>query len=592
MTQHFILPLLFLLLLSIVFFTFIDLHHSLPALLTYLIAATLLFSAYFSKWLSLPSGYKLTAALISAVILVGSGFIFISDIEEIEEMYIFIPFLYLLILPGTFWPILISFLLLTAYIPSLENNELVDVIEDGLELVVIASFATIMTYFQQNSLKSMRLFRSESYTDYLTRLPNHKKIMKRMLSLQRKQQHFALIIIDLDGFKTINDQLGHLAGDKILCMVAKRLAEMSDEKHKPYRLWGDEFAFLVSDQISLHKQIKRLTEKINGKVKQPYQLGNKKYYISACVGISLFPQDTDDVETLCSYADLAMYQSKAIGQNSTSYFDEKLIATIARRNALETDLKTAIEKQQLFLLYQPKVDMISGKIVSAEALLRWLHPKYGLVSPFEFIPIAEQSREIISIGNWVLEQVCAQMTTWQESFSLTNVAVNVSSIQLVEPNFIETVQHILEKTNCKAQWLEIEQTESWLMHDQKNNINVLNQLKDLGISLALDDFGTEYSSLSQIARLPLDVLKIDKCFIDNCVTNRDDHMVVRTIIQLGQNLGMKIVAEGIENEAQRQLLASEKCEYYQGYLFSKPISTGAFETLITNNRLSQDDFII
>lgn len=580
MTQRFILPAIFLLLLSIVFYTFTHLHNSPTALLTYSVAALLLFTAYFSRWLRLPRHYKLIAALISAAILIASGFIFISDIEEIEEMYIFIPFLYLLILPGTFWPIIIAFLLLSAYLPSLETSELADVIEDGLELVVIASFATIMTYFQQSSLKSMRRFRNESYTDDLTRLPNHKKIKKQMENLKRKAHPFALIIIDLDSFKAINDQLGHLAGDEFLCMVAKRLKKMTEENTKPYRLWGDEFAFIISDKVNLQQQISNVVTKISENVKQPYLLKNKKYYISACVGISRFPDDSESIETLCSYADLAMYQSKTQGKNSSSYFDEKLIATIARRNELEADLKSAIKKQQLFLLYQPKIDMLSGKIVSAEALIRWLHPKHGLVSPFEFIPIAEQSSAIIAIGNWVLEETCTKMTEWKKQFSISNIAVNVSSIQLVEHNFVDSVQQILEKTHCKAEWLEIEQTESWLMNDQKNNVYVLNQLKKLGISLALDDFGTEYSSLSQIARLPLDVLKIDKCFIDNCVTNQNDHMVVRTIIQLGKNLGMKIVAEGVEHESQRLLLASEHCEYYQGYLFSKPVPAEEFEALL------------
>ncbi|WP_022940672.1 putative bifunctional diguanylate cyclase/phosphodiesterase [Psychromonas hadalis] len=576
LAQHLLLPFLFLILLAIVFITFVSLHHTQIALMTYGTAATLIFSAYFSQQLNLPEGYKYYACFISVIVLIISGFVFINDIEEIEEMYTFIPFLYLLILPGTMWPILVSFLLLSAYFPSLENNELVDVIEDGLELIVIATFATIMTYFQQSSLDRMRLFRSESYTDYLTRLPNRKKIMKHMHSLQEQQQAFALIIIDLDSFKSINDQLGHLAGDEMLCLVAKRLEKMG----KPYRLWGDEFAFLVCDQDELHQQTDKLTKQIIATEKQPYLLNNKKYYISACVGISFLPDDSNDIEILCSYADLAMYQSKSIGKSAFTYFEKQFIETIARRNELESDLKNAIEKQQLFLLYQPKVDIQSGKIFSAEALLRWLHPKYGLISPFEFIPIAEQNREIIPIGQWVLEQVCIQMSQWKTQYCLENIAVNVSSIQLTEPNFTATVQAILNKSNCEPQWLEIEQTESWLIHDQEYNINILKQLKELGVSLALDDFGTGYSSLSQIARLPLDVLKIDKCFIDNCVSNRDDHMVVRTIIQLGQNLGMKIVAEGVEHEEQRQLLATEQCEYYQGYLFSKPISTIEFETLL------------
>ncbi|MCP5077852.1 MAG: EAL domain-containing protein, partial [Psychromonas sp.] len=334
------------------------------------------------------------------------------------------------------------------------------------------------------------------------------------------------------------------------------------------------------DEQHIHDKIAQLTAKIRNKVKIPYLLNNKKYHISASVGISMFPDDCDDIETLCSYADLAMYQSKAAGNSTITTFEKKFVETIARRNQLEADLKKALTKQQFHILYQPKVDIKSGKITSAEALLRWNHPKYGLVSPFEFIPIAEKSGDIVAIGTWVLEQVCKQISQWRTLYSLHNIAVNVSSVQLTELNFIKTVEDILNKTNCQPHWLEIEQTESWLMDDQEHNINILNQLKDLGVSLALDDFGTGYSSLSQVARLPLDILKIDKCFIDNCVTNRDDHMVVRTIIQLGHNLDMKIVAEGIEHQEQRQLLLAEQCDYFQGYLFSKPITEEEFEELL------------
>ncbi|PKF61801.1 GGDEF-domain containing protein [Psychromonas sp. psych-6C06] len=576
-TQRIILPAIFLFLFTVVFYTYISLHHTPSALTLYGVAATLLATAYFSKQLKLPNNYKYYACLVSFLLLLASGFIFVSDIEEIEEMYIFIPFLYLLILPGSMWPILISFLLLSAYYPSIETNSLSDVIEDGLELVVIATFATIMTYFQQHSLQKMRLFRQESYIDELTRLSNRKSINKKMRQLQKKKSPFALIILDLDGFKNINDQLGHLAGDEVLCQVSERLQKID----KVYRLWGDEFAYLITnEQDLLGPKVDLLTNTINDQMKPPFILNNKKCFLSACVGIATFPDDNNNIETLCNYADLAMYQSKSMGNGVSTYFDKSFIETIARRNQLERDLKRALEKKQLQLLYQPKMKIENNSITSAEALLRWEHPQYGVISPLEFIPIAEKSGEIIPIGYWVIEEVCQQITNWQKRYSLCNVAVNVSSIQLTANNFKQTVKAILEKTECQPKWLEIEQTESWLMDNQDNNINILSQLKNLGVSLALDDFGTGYSSLSQVARLPLDVLKIDKSFIDNCVDNEDDHMVVRTIIQLGKNLGMKIVAEGIEYESQRQLLKSEHCDYYQGYLFSKPVTAEELESLL------------
>jgi len=580
---------LFILMLMTVVATFHHLNPGLYPTLIYALFTYLLLSAYFSEQFNFSVRYRQIASLISVILIVFSGLVYVNDLEKIEEMYLLIPLLYLFILPGTLWPIAIAFSLLTAYIPSLDAYGWFDNLEDSLELIVITSFASIMSFFQQKSLKQMRHFRDESYTDYLTRLPNRNKLMTQMYDLKTYQSenndsYFALLIIDLDGFKKINDRLGHPVGDSVLRMVANRLQALVSKSCIAYRLGGDEFAFIVTANTDLQVESAELAEKVIAFAKKPYVINNKNYYISSSIGIASFPNDGDDLEMLSSNADLAMYKAKELGKNQFSFYDPKQMQKTVRRYELEDELKNAIANGQLHVHYQPKVSLITGEIVSAEALLRWSHPKYGMISPVEFIPIAEQCQLIIPIGYWVLEQVCQQIVKWEAYSSLQSVAVNVSSLQLSAPNFVVNVNSILEKTLCPSVKLELEQTESWVMDDPDNNIEVLKQLKRLGVILSLDDFGTAYSSLSQLGRLPFDILKIDKSFIDNCVHNQDDHMIVRTIIQLGKNLGMMIVAEGVEYKEQRELLAAEGCEFYQGYLFSKPVSATEFTQLLEHKK--------
>ena len=598
----FILAGIFILLLAIVFSTFLALHHSIYPVIAFSSSCILLFMAFFSRYIGLSNQYRNLATFLSFIIIVVSGLVFPNDLESIEEMYFLIPLLYLFILPGTLWPIPIAFALLSAYFPTLADHDFIDWLEDALELIVISSFATVMSFFQQKSLRQMQHFKLDSYTDYLTGLSNRKNFMKQMERLlqlcnSNNIAGFALLSIDLDGFKKINDQLGHLAGDQVLKQVAMRLEKMTGPGVHAFRTGGDEFAFLISleEHTEKGKQENLIQQRLKDKSiniancvialsEQAYKALNKHYNISTSVGIAFYPQDACDMETLYSNADLAMYSAKASGKNCCAFYEQSIMQKAARRYELEDDLKTAISNNELFLQYQPKVSLSTGKITSAEALLRWQHPRYGFISPMEFIPIAEDNLLIIPIGQWVLEQVCHQIVKWQCYPELKTVAANVSSTQLTDANFVNSVRDVLALTSCPGHALEIEQTESCLMDDPDNNVELLKQLKELGISLSLDDFGTAYSSLSQLGRLPLDILKIDKSFIDNCVHNERDHMIVRTIIQLGHNLGMKIVAEGVEYEAQRQLLEDENCEYYQGYLFSRPVNVDEFELLLKKER--------
>jgi len=573
--------LLFLLISSLVLNAFIQLEHNLIAKTLILVFFTFLLVSYFSSNQSI----KKYSAIFSVALIIFIGLYFPLDIEEIEELYVFIPILYLLTFPGSLWPIAVSFLLTTAYMPSLASTELSNFIGDTLEVIFIGSFATIMVFFQQKSLREMKFFRHESYTDYLTRLPNRKMHRKHLESLEKlaktssKPICFSLLVIDLDAFKKINDQLGHLAGDNILKMVATRLERLVTDNIKAFRLGGDEFSFIIKSINGiddLHKTTQMLSNKILQLASSPYKVEHRSYTITTSIGVSNFPSDANNLEALGANADVAMYKAKSNGKNTVYFYETSLMESTLRRYELEHDLKSAIAKNELYLLYQPKVSLTTGDVVSAEALLRWQHPKHGLISPVEFIPIAEGSHSIIKIGDWVIKTTCENIVQWKKQYVFNRIAVNVSAVQLVQDDFIDKLQLILQETQCQPDWLEIEQTESWIMDNPEENIRVLQKLKAIGVHLSLDDFGTAYSSLSQIGRLPLDVLKIDKSFIDNCVEKTADHMIVRTIIQLGHNLNMTVIAEGVEKEEQRELLIKEGCDEYQGYLFSKPIRPEVF----------------
>lgn len=584
---------IFILFTCVVYGTYIYVHSTLSAILYFGLFTLLLTNLKFNK----KSTFRKSQLLLSLTLLIAGGFLFPADIEQIEEMYLIIPLLYLFILPGTFWPILISCLLVSAYIPSFENTELFDFIEDSMELFVITSFATIMTYFQQKSFTQMKHFEKESNTDFLTQLPNRRQFITDMNDLEKQcvknsQKLFSLVIIDLDGFKKVNDQYGHKHGDTLLTLVADRLKNLRSSIAKPYRLGGDEFAFLIEETPEL-EATRILTARVIDFFKDPYIL-EIPHFISSSIGVALYPRDADSVDMLYSNADLAMYNSKNSGKNGVFFYDNSIMEMTIRKYEIEDGLKVAIENGEMEIHYQPKVYLENDDVHSAEALLRWNHPKLGAVSPGEFIPIAEETELIIPLGEWVLENVCHQIVSWRKNSFVRTVAVNVSPVQLADPEFIHTVANILEKTGCRGEWLEIEQTESWVMENPDKNVEILNRLKSLGVTLSLDDFGTAYSSLSQIRRLPLDIIKIDKSFINHCVQNRQDHMLVRTIIQLGHNLGMSIVAEGVETKDQRELLNYEKCDYYQGFFYSKAIDTEKIETLFKEIALKsiriEDDY--
>ena len=397
----------------------------------------------------------------------------------------------------------------------------------------------------------------------------------------RENTQLAVLMMDLDRFKTVNDTLGHLAGDELLKQVSKRIGSRLRSTDLVARLGGDEFVVLLED-ISHQDDAARVATEIVSDLSEPFVLTQSDdVRIGSSIGIALYPQHGDTPELLMDNADIALYQAKDNGRGCFSYFSESLTIAARERLDLEARLRRGIEQGELRVYYQAQVDILSGKIIGAEALVRWQDPTDGLVPPYKFIPIAEETGLIMNIGEWVLREVCRQGQEWIElGFSPIRLAVNVSPAQFKRCDMVELVTKVLAETNYPAEWLELELTESGLMEHQETVINILTKLRELGIHLAIDDFGTGYSSLSYLKRFPLDVLKIDKSFIDDIQHHADDMAIESAIISMGQTLGFKVLAEGVETVAQLDFLKSKGCDIYQGYIKSKPIPADEFVKLL------------
>lgn len=421
--------------------------------------------------------------------------------------------------------------------------------------------------------------RQLAFYDGLTRLPNRRLLMDRLqqalTSSARKQVQGAVMFIDLDNFKLVNDTMGHHQGDVLLQEVSHRLQTAVRECDTVARLGGDEFVVMLEElssqveEAASHAQA--VADKILGVLSQPFKLNGTDVNNSCSIGVALFSDHVASAEDLMKHADLAMYQAKNAGRNTVRFFDPTMQASVLRRVALEKDLRSALPERQLHLLYQPQVD-VEGKLLGAEALLRWQHPTRGAVSPVEFIPLAEDTGLILSLGLWVLEQACQQLATWthQPDKAHLTLAVNVSGRQLRLPDFVAVVQGVLARTGAPADRLKLELTESLLLDNKEDTIVKMAALKACGVRFSLDDFGTGYSSLAYLKRLPLDQLKIDQSFVQDMVHEPRDAAIVRTIVSLAESLKLNVVAEGVETAEQRDCLARHGCLAYQGYLFGRP----------------------
>ncbi len=427
-----------------------------------------------------------------------------------------------------------------------------------------------------------------AFYDPLTGLPNRRLLLDRLkhtiATSARTARHGALLFIDLDNFKTLNDTRGHDIGDQLLQQVAQRLSACVREVDTVARLGGDEFVVMLEELgeklTDAAAQAEAVGEKILAALNHPYELGPSSCHSTPSIGVTLFAKHQGTLEDLLKRADLAMYQAKAAGRNTLRFFDPKMQTVVTTRAALEADLREALLKNQLHLYYQVQVNR-TGHRTGMEALLRWQHPNRGLVPPLDFIPLAEDTGLILPIGTWVLETACTQLAYWaaQPGLSHLTIAVNISARQLYHPEFVGTVLAIIEKTGANPRRLKLELTESLLIDDIENVIPKMTALKAQGVGFSLDDFGTGYSSLSYLKRLPLDQLKIDQSFVRDILDDPNDASIAKMITALGMSMGLTVIAEGVENEAQRAFLSHIGCDAYQGYLFGRPLPIQELEIL-------------
>jgi diguanylate cyclase (GGDEF)-like protein/PAS domain S-box-containing protein len=415
--------------------------------------------------------------------------------------------------------------------------------------------------------------------DALTGLPNRAlftdRLARTIAKTQRQDDHAALIFLDLDGFKLINDSLGHSVGDELLQSVAERLLTCVREDDTVARLGGDEFTIILSSLKAPQDAI-YVAEKVLDTLSQPFLLGGRDLHIGASLGITLYPDDGTSVEELVQHADTAMYHAKALGKNRYHFFTSELNAKATEQLRLENDMRSGLERGEFSLEFQPRVQLQTNKVTSCEALLRWKHPELGLISPSVLVPIAEKSSFIQTLGREVLRQACRQAKCWQEAGHDLRVAVNVSVKQLQQGTLVKDVKTALEEANLEAKWLELEITESAAMTDVESNIVTLQTLKDMGVYISIDDFGTAYSSLNYLKRLPINSLKIDKSFVEDISdTVSTDTAIVQAVIALGKSLGFSLIAEGVEDDKQLLFLRGAGCDEAQGYYFSRPMAARA-----------------
>ncbi len=419
-----------------------------------------------------------------------------------------------------------------------------------------------------------------AYYDSLTGLPNrthlHEKLNQILISAKENSSNVVLLFIDLDRFKPINDSMGHPAGDLVLKQVAERLRDCTKRQDLVCRIGGDEFTVIIENQgerdTAMESAIK-ISERILEHLNKPYFINNRELFLSASIGIALYPSDGMSVTELIKNSDLAMYHAKHNGRGNIQFFSKNMNKIAVDSLELENDLRPALVNQEFELYYQPQYDAKSCKMLSIEALIRWNHPKKGLIYPNTFIPTLEETGMIIEVGQWVLEEACQQFMQWhtEDPNNLEHVSVNVSARQFQQKDFIQKIQNVLLKTGIKPQQLEIELTESVLVDDVENTFSTLTALRDLGIKIAIDDFGTGYSSLNYLKRFPFDTLKIDQSFVRELPNNKADAQITRAIIALAKNMNATVVAEGVETKAQLNFLSEENCNKIQGYLFEPPL---------------------
>ncbi len=463
--------------------------------------------------------------------------------------------------------------------------------ENGLGIYEAAGTLEAMEGFIAD-VTEIRQYRAQlehqAHHDTLTGLANrtllNDRLQQAIAHCHRQGSMLALLFIDLDHFKLVNDSVGHTAGDQLLRLAANRLAASVREGDTVARLGGDEFVLLLVDEPNADA-VSHAVERVLETMEAPYRIQGKEFRTSCSIGVSLYPDDGADAETLLKNADAAMYRAKAAGRNAFHFFTAEINAQLSERLALERDLRRALQNDELLLHYQPKVGLADGSLIGAEALVRWNHPEHGLLSPARFIPVAEETGLIVPMGEWILRHACAQAQRWrQDGLALQVLSVNLSARQLQQRDLAQQVAAVLASSGLPARALDLELTESLMMENVEEFLMRLQALKDLGVQLSVDDFGTGYSSLSYLKRFPVDRLKIDKSFVRDIVTDPGDAAIAQAVIRLGQILGLAVTAEGVETHEQLAFLRRHGCDEAQGYLFSAPLPAHEFEALWRRSR--------
>lgn len=421
-----------------------------------------------------------------------------------------------------------------------------------------------------------------AYYDPLTGLPNWNYVQKNMVQYSNKNDSLKLaaMYIDLDNFRSINNGFGHHYGDKLLKEIGRKLQTLLKENAIVSRSSGDEF-LIVQYGVDDKEEIVKTVEKVSELLNSTWYLEEKEFFVSASIGIAVFPKDGQDFEKILRSAEIAVNKAKDLGKNSYMFFEKTLYDEISRKTEMEKELRNAIKSGELSLHYQPQVDIKTGKIVSLEALLRWNSKKFGWVSPYEFIKLAEETGLIIPIGQWVLRTACLQNKSWKDKgYDYEFISVNVSVAQIQNRNFLDSVKEILHETGTKPQYIELEITESVMMETIEANLRILSELRNLGVRIALDDFGTGYSSLNYLKSLPINTVKLDKSFIDGLGKNSYEELITYEIIKLAHKMDLDVTAEGVEFENQLKSLMEKECNRIQGYYFSKPFPSVEIESVL------------
>ncbi len=439
---------------------------------------------------------------------------------------------------------------------------------------------------------ALKMSRLAQY-DYLTDLPNrmllHDRLKQAIRLAQRNRQRLAVLFLDLDRFKEVNDTLGHEVGDQLLKLVARRLSDTVRRSDTVARIGGDEFVVVLSE-IDDVQDVADVAQKLREAGARPFELNGHAVDISFSIGVSIYPDDGDNVEVLMRCADTAMYQAKEGGRNAFRFYDREHNGRAVQKISLETGLRRALRNDEFVLHYQPKLDIGSGRIIGAEALIRWRHPESGLTPPATFIPFAEESGLIVPIGLWVLREACLQAMRWKrKGLPQMPIAVNISAAQFHAKNFVADVAAILAETGISPRMLELELTETTIMQEVGATIEALRDLRAMGINVSIDDFGTGYSGLSYLKHFPVDTLKIDQSFVRDVATDAGDAAIVNAIIMLGRTLKQQVIAEGVETAEQFEFLKRQSCDAMQGHFFSRPLVADDFGHLIARHAAGVDD---